>query len=200
LVLTTMERGGHAGAHAAALELELRRLAVALDGLAEAGRGRRGALRHELVAVRALLEEQAEGWDAIARARGRTVALGAVGPELTVLGDREALARALGNLLANALEHGAGAVELSARRLGARVRLEVADDGAGLRAPVRVLARRPRPGGRGRGLAIAAALARAHGGRLLAAPTARGSRVVLELPLLGAAARSPRRGRRAGDG
>ena len=54
----------------------------------------------------------------------------------------------------------------------------------GLPAPVGDLTRRPRAGRgrRGRGLAIAADIADRHGGRLVAAPAARGARVALELP------------------
>ncbi len=46
------------------------------------------------------------------------------------------------------------------------------------------LIRRPRGGrgARGRGLAIASAVAESHGGRLAAAPSERGARLVLELP------------------
>jgi signal transduction histidine kinase len=36
---------------------------------------------------------------------------------------------------------------------------------------------------RGHGLRIAAGVARAHGGRLISAPSDRGARMVLELPL-----------------
>ena len=102
-----------------------------------------------------------------------------------VRGDASALAQAVGNLVANALEHGGGRVEL--RRTRARAA------GCASRSPTRVqgcpravgeLARRPRAGRgrRGRGLAIAADIADRHGGRLVAAPTARGARVALELP------------------
>jgi signal transduction histidine kinase len=65
-----------------------------------------------------------------------------------------------------------------------RVRIEVIDGGPGLPATVAELARRPRGGrgSRGRGLAIAAAIARRHGGRLAAAPSERGARLVLDLP------------------
>jgi signal transduction histidine kinase len=65
-----------------------------------------------------------------------------------------------------------------------RVRIEVTDTGPGLPAPIPELARRARRGRgrRGRGLAIAAAIAAEHGGRLAAAPSVRGARLVLELP------------------
>jgi signal transduction histidine kinase len=63
-------------------------------------------------------------------------------------------------------------------------RIEVADDGPGLPAPVAELARRARNGrgSRGRGLAIASSIAAAHGGRLQAAPASQGARLVLEIP------------------
>jgi signal transduction histidine kinase len=101
-----------------------------------------------------------------------------------VRGDRVRLSQAVGNLLANALEHGAGTVEVRSRAVGDRVRIEVSDEGAGLPAPVAELAARPRAGRgrRGRGLAIASEIVARHGGRLLAAPSPRGARVAIELP------------------
>ena len=64
------------------------------------------------------------------------------------------------------------------------MRIEVIDEGPGLPAPVAELTRRARGGRgrRGRGLAIAAEIAERHGGRLVAAPAARGARIGLELP------------------
>jgi signal transduction histidine kinase len=94
------------------------------------------------------------------------------------------LAQAIGNLLANALEHGSGVVEVGARSIAGRVRIEVSDEGAGLPAPVAELARRPRAGRgrRGRGLAIASDIVERHGGRLVSAPSPRGARLAIELP------------------
>jgi signal transduction histidine kinase len=111
-----------------------------------------------------------------------------------LLGDRYRLAQATGNLIANAIEHGGGDVKVVGRLEGARVRVEVTDRGPGLPAPVSQLARSARggKGRRGRGLAIAASIARHHGGRLAAAPTERGARLVLELPA------SPAQGSAAG--
>ena len=102
-------------------------------------------------------------------------------------GDRARLAQATGNLIANAIEHGGGAIELRGRAAGGSVRIDVIDDGAGLPAPVADLARRARGGrgARGRGLAIASSIARDHGGRLAGAPSQRGARLVLELPVVG---------------
>ena len=107
------------------------------------------------------------------------------GPPACVIGDRVRLAQATGNLIANAIEHGGGTVEVRGRADAGVVRVEVTDRGQGLPAPVAVLARRAsRDGGRrGHGLAIAATIAAGHGGRLAAAPSERGARLVLELPL-----------------
>jgi signal transduction histidine kinase len=172
------------GARLAAIDLELRRAGLALDDLAAARHGRRAADRAEVVDVGELLAYQAATWEAIAPVFGCELRVGPVTPGVLVRGDRVRLAQAVGNLLANAFEHGAGTVEVVARAASGRVRIEVADEGAGLPAPVAELARRPRGGrgGRGRGLAIAMEIVARHGGRIVSAPTARGARLAIEMP------------------
>ena len=167
-----------------AIDLELKRAGVALDDLAAARRGRRAPDRDEPVDVGDLLAYQAATWRIVAGVFGCRLELVEPGRGAIVRGDRLRLAQAVGNLVANAFEHGTGRVELLARSLGDRVRIEVADEGPGLPAPVGDLTRRPRAGRgrRGRGLAIAADIADRHGGRLVAAPSSRGARVALELP------------------
>jgi len=186
LSLATMERRHEAPAERlAVLDLELRRAGLALDDFAAARSGRRLHDRSEPVEIDELLEEQWESWHAVAAAFDSHVALGLPLPGAMVNGDRLRLAQAVSNLIANALEHGPGHVELTARVIGGRhVRIEVIDEGPGLPAPVAQLTRRARGGRgrRGRGLAIAAEIAERHGGRLVAAPTARGARIGLELP------------------
>lgn len=185
-----------AGAEAAgglqALEVELGRLRLAVGDLQ--GTGRRAALHPGRAGATcdaaALLRDLAPGWCARAATEGRAVRVHPPTPPVPVAADRLRLAQALGNLVANALEHGRGDVEvrLTAAPDGAP-QIEVRDEGPGLPASVAALvARPPDPErARGRGLGIAARIAADAGGRLWAAPAARGSRLVLRLPAPGAA-------------
>jgi signal transduction histidine kinase len=172
----------------AALDLELRRAGLALEDLSAAPADRHVAQREEPIAVAELLGEQRAVWDLVARALGAQLCLGDVLPGVHVLGDRLRLAQAIGNLVLNALQHGGGRVELSARVVADAVRIEVSDEGPGLPAGILALAERREDATRhGHGLAIAASVARRHGGRLAPAPSARGARIGLELPALGVA-------------
>jgi signal transduction histidine kinase len=190
--LTAAHLALHAGARhgdappprLAAVDRELDRAALALDDLAAARDGRRAPDRDEPVDVGDLLAYQAITWRMVGGVFGCRLELAEPRSVAMVRGDRVRLTQAVGNLVANAFEHGDGRVQLLARAQGDRVRIEVADEGPGLPAPVGDLTRRPRAGRgrRGRGLAIAADIADRHGGRLVAAPTARGARVALELP------------------
>ena len=188
LGLATMERRREAPAERLAmLDLELRRAGLALDDFAAARSGRRLIDRTEPVEVAELLEQQYESWRVVAGAFHSRVLLGELLPGTIVDGDRLRLAQAVSNLVANALEHGPGRIELTARAVGHRhVRIEVIDEGPGLPASMAELTRKARGGRgrRGRGLAIAAEIAERHGGRLVAAPAPRGARIGLELPSL----------------
>jgi signal transduction histidine kinase len=188
LSLATMERRGEAPPERlASLELELRRAGLALDDFAAARSGRRTLDRDEPVEIAELLEEQLASWQVVAGVFQSTLALGSAVPGAFVRGDRLRLAQAISNLVANALEHAPGRVELTARNVGARhVRIEVVDEGPGLPSPVTALTRRARGGRgrRGRGLAIATEIADRHGGRIIAAPAPRGARIGIELPVV----------------
>jgi len=116
---------------------------------------------------------------------GRTLRIGpASGERIPV--DRERLEQALGNLVDNALRHGAGTVELTAERRGGEVAFVVADDGAGfppefLPSAFERFARadEARGGGSaGLGLAIAREIARAHGGDATAANAEAGGALI----------------------
>ena len=168
-----------------AIDTELGRAALALDDLSGTGGGPRRLWRLDRVDVRALVADCVEAWQASALAAGSAVAVGGSGAEAAVWGDRLRLAQAIGNLVANAIEHGRAPVGVDVAVRGGMVRVAVSDEGPGLPAPVAELRRRPRRGRgtRGRGLAIAAEVAEAHGGALVSAPSQRGARLVLELPV-----------------
>jgi signal transduction histidine kinase len=164
-------RGELAVDAARGLQLQLDRARLGVEDLAAAAAGEAARDRLEVVPVAALLDHLALAW------RHESVRVGPAPAGAAVLADRARLGQALGNLVANALEHGAPPVEVRARVLDARLRLEVRDAGPGLPAPLRTLTRRSR-GRRGHGLSIAAEIAERHGGRLLAGPAT----VALELP------------------
>jgi signal transduction histidine kinase len=188
LSLATMERRCEAPPERlASLDHELRRAGLALDDFAAARSGRRITEREEPLEVAELMEEQFHSWEAVAGAFDSIVLLGCLLPGSVVVGDRLRLAQAISNLIANALEHGPGRIELTARFVGAQhVRIEVIDEGPGLPIALAQITRRARAGRgrRGRGLAIAAQIAERHRGRLVAAPTPRGTRIGIELPLV----------------
>jgi signal transduction histidine kinase len=173
-------RGEASPRRIAAVDLQLRRAELALTDLSLAPAGARARERVEPVSVATLLESEAASWREVARAHGCELVLAAPLPDVAVRADPRRLSQAAGNLIANALEHGAGGVRLGARVDGDRVRIEVCDDGPGLAAPIPALSR-PR-GARGRGLAIVAEVARRAGGALHSAPSGGGARLVIELP------------------
>ena len=205
LALHGAGREGAPGGWAEAVGLELERAGAALGALAGAtawprggrgaearGGGRAGAGAPTVEAdpvmapvdIAALVRAQSGPWAAAAPSVGREVVVRAPADELLVRGDRALLAQAVGNLLANAVEHGAGAIGLSVGCAGGVVRVEVTDEGRGLSLPLDRLVRGPRAGRgeRGRGLAIVAGVAARHGGRLVTGPSRRGARLALELP------------------
>ncbi|HTX11079.1 MAG TPA: HAMP domain-containing sensor histidine kinase [Solirubrobacteraceae bacterium] len=171
-----------------AIDLELGRAALALEDLDSAGRWGPPATPAwrplAPVDMRQLVADSVEARLTAAAAQDVELRMSWSGGSPAVWGDRLRLAQAIGNLIANAIEHGGGEVSVQGRGGPGRVRIEVIDDGPGLPAPVSELARRPHAGRgrRGRGLAIATAIITRHGGRLAAAPCARGTRLVVELP------------------
>jgi signal transduction histidine kinase len=183
-------------ARVAAIGMELRRAALALDDLVAPRRrstplaavvgprrptAARGAAR-ATVDVGRLLADVAPAWRALADAHGTDLE---VEPgRAVVTGDPLRLAQACANLVTNAIEHGGGGVRVTSSAVDEGVRIEVTDLGPGLPAPLPklVAAGRGRRSARGHGLAIAAAIAERHGGRLITIPAPRGAGLALELP------------------
>jgi signal transduction histidine kinase len=164
----------------AALELELRRAALALEDPS--------AACPQDVDLHALLSVQLRTWRDVAEVHDKTLTLEAGPGTALVHADALRLVQALSNVIANAIEHGGEQIVIRTARIGERIRVEVTDGGSGLPASVAELARRPRAGRgvRGRGLAITRAVLAHCGGRIFALPTAPG--VAIDLPRGGGSA------------
>ena len=155
------------------------RLAEDLLVLAQADDGRL-PLRRGPVRADELLDAVREAFRPRADAAGR--AIEAEADAIVLDADRLRLEQALGNLVDNALRHGAGAIRLDAVEHDDRVELHVRDEGPGLPPDFlphaferfsRADAART-GGGAGLGLALASAIAEAHGGTAQAARRPRG--------------------------
>jgi two-component system OmpR family sensor kinase len=151
--------------------------------------GGRLPVRLESVGVAELLGRVAARYSERAAAEGRTVAYAAP-PGLHLSADPLRLEQALGNVVDNALRHGAGAVHLGGIEVDGAVVLEVTDEGPGFPPAfadqaferfTRADDARGRAGS-GLGLAIVRAIAVAHGGRAEAAGGPHGAKVRIELP------------------
>jgi two-component system OmpR family sensor kinase len=152
---------------------ETERLTRLAEDLLLIARSDQGALpiRREQVVVSELLRTSAERFAPRADPKGREIRV-ACDPGVAVDADPARLEQALGNLIENALVHGAGRIELSAHALGHAVEIHVADEGAGfpLDFAARAFDRFSRAddvrGGRGTGLGLSIVdlIARAHGG------------------------------------
>jgi len=152
-------------------------------------------VRPEPVGVEDLLERSAERFADRAREQARTLRVDAPS-ELEAELDPLRARQALGNLIDNALRHGAGEIDLTARELDGVVEIDVSDHGQGFAAELRPRAferfargdaARGR-GGTGLGLAIVQAIAEAHDGTATIAASGAGHTTVrLRLPPAGRA-------------
>jgi signal transduction histidine kinase len=162
-VRASLAAGVEEADHLAHLAEDLLLIARAADG--------RLPVRLEPVSLAELLERGRERFVDRARERGREIAVEA-DEGLAADLDPVRMRQALGNLVDNALRHGGGDIELSARQRDGAVDVEVSDGGPGLSPELaeraferfaRGEATRSR-GGAGLGLAIVKAIAEAHGG------------------------------------
>jgi two-component system osmolarity sensor histidine kinase EnvZ len=124
LVCEALRRDPAARHHGAAIEAQLDRLRAGLADL-EAARGdERTAQARDEVELSALTAAASRPW-------GETQVEWEGGPVVAEL-DRGRFAQALGNVLANAAEHGVGPVRVIGRRHEGGVRVEVRNRGRGL--------------------------------------------------------------------
>jgi hypothetical protein len=173
---------------AAELDLSLRMASAALERLEREINGAVAAPRRERLATAVLLEEAARRWRRRAAQRGGWLELRRAGAPPEIEGDRDRLAQALDNLIANSLEHGGPRIELSARAAGDRLALYVADSGGDAaasrrRARAGLGGRLGARGRRGHGLRIVRRIAVEHGGRFELRRSGSRTEAVLELPL-----------------
>jgi len=145
-------------------------------------------LREQTVHLPELLESVAARFARRAADAGRHIAVEA--EDISIEADRLRLEQALGNLVQNALRHGAGAIRIHTRLRGESIELHVADEGPGIPSEFAAVAferftraDEARSGaGSGLGLAIVKAIAEAHVGTVGLEPEAAGADVYLSLP------------------
>jgi signal transduction histidine kinase len=132
------------------------------------------------------LSRLAEIWGEAVRREGRELKFDWNGPTDGVLtgGPRRRFVEVVVNLLANALRHGDGRIDLMVRVRCDSLRIEVADQGRGLPGPLSAIARRPQRGEHGYGLNVARRSARALGGSLASAPSGSGAKLAFTVPAI----------------
>lgn len=139
------------------------------------------------VPLHELTRQAARGWSAVAAGAGRKVTVDWRAGPLTVSAERDRLAQALGNLLSNAVEHGAGDVRVVGRRGPRAVRVEVTNSNGVSPGPRAIRPPSAWAGGarrrRGRGLAVARRAAELSGSHLEVARAAETTTAALEVPL-----------------
>jgi signal transduction histidine kinase len=165
LAVERLRRDPAARRHVGCLEVELQRLSAALEDLRAARTGGEAAPAPADIDLEGMARAAVDSWRPELEAAGRPARVDwrATGARVAAAPGR--VAQALGNLIANAVEHGDGPVELRGRRTAGGVRLEVVNGRE-----------------RGRGLAVASSATREAGGRM--AFEARGEEAVasVELP------------------
>jgi hypothetical protein len=152
---------------------DIERARVALADLAAARGGRRAAVGDEVVRLDRLVWRAATASDLAARRAGGGVHLDWSAGPVTIRASHGRLAQAIGNLLANAVEHGGAQIRVSGRKTKRGIRVEVRDSG------------------RGHGLTIAAKAIHEAGGTLTAARAGSGTAVAIELPIVEMGATDP---------
>jgi signal transduction histidine kinase len=175
------------------------RMSRLVDDLLALARRQEPTLEHERVDLGAAVAEASDDFLVPAEARG-IVLDRAIAPDVVVIGDRDALKRAVANLLENAvrLAPASSRIKLATGSEGDRAWVAVADEGPGIAAEDQPhvfdrfwradKARSRVDGGTGLGLAIVRQIAESHGGRVrLHSKLGVGSTFVIWLPIAPAA-------------
>jgi len=188
------DRGRRYGSLIRSEAARLRRLVDDVLDFSRIERGRRPELVREELELAPFFAELARELAAREVGEGERIRCRFEGLPASAALDAEALRRAIWNLVDNALRHGGGEVEVSARAAGGGLRVSVRDFGPGVPDACRERIFRPfeRLGdegergsapGTGLGLAIVREIARAHGGEVSVADPAEGPGAVFELDI-----------------
>jgi signal transduction histidine kinase/tetratricopeptide (TPR) repeat protein len=184
----------------AALSHETTRLHRLVESLLNFGRMEAGALEYcfETVSIAELVEEVVAEFERDVCAGDSRIELATPGPMPEVRADREALGRAVWNLLDNAVKYSPGGttVRVDLARDGGQVFIHVRDEGAGIPADERkqifkkfvrgAQARASHVKGTGIGLAMVQHIVRAHRGAIrLDSQPGKGSTFSIVLPVEG---------------
>jgi signal transduction histidine kinase len=179
------------------------RMARLVDDLLALARRQEPTLEHELVDLGVAVTEASD--DFVVPAAARNIVLDrAIAPGVVVTGDRDALKRAVANLLDNAvrLAPGGSRIRLATGSEGDRAWIAVADEGPGIAPEDQPhvfdrfwradKARSRADGGTGLGLAIVHQIAQSHGGSIrLQSKVGVGSSFVIWLPVTTPSAETP---------
>ena len=171
------------------------RMARLVDDLLALARRQEPTLEHEQVDLGVAVTEASD--DFVVPAAARNIVLDrAIGPGVVVIGDRDALKRAVANLLENAvrLAPAGSRIRLATGSEGDRAWIAVADEGPGISPEDQPhvfdrfwradKARSRADGGTGLGLAIVRQIAESHGGHIrLQSKVGVGSSFVIWLPV-----------------
>ena len=169
-------------------------LLLAIDALGDLdrqlnGTGTRDRAPQPLDLV-AMIESCARRWRSRASFANASISVHWQGPKAIVLGDPAALARALDNLVVNAIEHGGPRIEMSGQVEGGQVEVGIHDSGCEhqsrerLDSPAHVIERLSGRNRHGHGLAVAERAVREHGGQFDLTLSPQGSRAGIRLPVV----------------
>lgn len=183
--------------YGALIESEGRRLDDLVEQVLElAGiQSHKRRFRREPILVASLVADTLSDCESLRKERNVPVTTRLPSEAATVIGDPDALRRALGNIIVNAIKHGGddNAIEVSAESRDETVAIEVADRGPGITEKEQThifdsfyrgrLAQDRQVAGSGLGLSLVENIVREHGGSVAVESTpGEGSRFTLSLP------------------
>jgi signal transduction histidine kinase len=120
LAVAAFGRSSEQRRRAEALDVHLDRLELGLADLAAARQGRRARPRPTAVSLDRVTRAAVDAWEPAAREAGGELRVGWHAGPRVAHADRARLSQALGNVLANAVEHGGGRVDVSGSALTTR--------------------------------------------------------------------------------